>query len=126
MSIVGEDAPAVIKSYYQVLTSGVADYDDGRELIPLLADDLDFEGPIAGHVTGAEPFRQGVKGFIANVSKIDLIQEVHAPGGTAVLYNAHMPKGVVRFTEFFEFTEGRIQRLRLQYDPADYLAKGGG
>ncbi|TMR91048.1 nuclear transport factor 2 family protein [Nonomuraea basaltis] len=126
MTIVSEDAPAVIKSYYRVVTGGVEDYDDGRELVPLLADDLDFEGPIAGHVTGAALFRQGVKGFIANVSKIDLIQEVHGPDGTAVLYDAHMPKGIVRFTEFFKFADGKIQRLRLQYDPADYIAKGGG
>ncbi len=74
---------------------------------------------------GTTPFRQGVKGFIANVRKIDLIQEVHGPDGTAILYDAHMPKGVVRLTEFFEFADGKIQRLRIHYDPADYVAKGG-
>lgn len=126
MTIVSGSAPSVLQAYYRVLTGGIDNYEDGRELAPLLAEDLDFEGPIAGRVTGAAPFRQGVKGFIANVSKIDLIQEVHGPDGTAILYDAHMPKGIVRFTEFFQFADGKIQRLRLQYDPADYVAKGGG
>lgn len=126
MTILSEDAPAVLQSYYRVLTGGIDGYDDGRELVPLLAAGLDFEGSIAGHVTGADPFIQGVKGFIANVSRIDMIQEVHDTHGTAVLYDAHMPKGIVRITEFFRFADGKIQRLRLQYDPADYVAKGGG
>jgi len=126
MTIVREDAPTVLEDYYRVLTGGVDNYEDGQELVPLLAEDLDFEGPIAGRVTGATLFRQGVKGFVANVSKIDMIQEVHDSNGSAVVYDAHMPEGFVRITEFFTFTDGRIQRLRLQYDPADYIAKGGG
>ncbi|WP_067478975.1 nuclear transport factor 2 family protein [Actinomadura hibisca] len=126
MTVVSEAAPSVIQAYYRILTGGAENYGDGHELAPLLADDLDFEGPIAGRVTGAARFRQGVRGFIANVGGIDLIQEVHDPDGTAVLYDAHLPKGVVRFTEFFTLADGRIQRLRVQYDPADYLAKGGG
>lgn len=126
MTVVSDSAPPVIQAYYQVLTSGIDSYEDGRDLLPLLADDLDFEGPIAGQVTGAARFKEGVKGFIANVAKIELIQEVHDPNGTATLYDAHMPKGVVRIAEFFRFADGRIQRLRLHYDPADYIAKGGG
>ncbi|MBN6054142.1 nuclear transport factor 2 family protein, partial [Nonomuraea sp. RK-328] len=126
MTVVSDDAPSVIQAYYRVLTGGIENYEDGRDLVPLLADDLDFEGPIAGRVTGADRFRQGVRGFIANVSGIDLIQEVNGPDGTAVLYDAHLPKGVVRLAEFFTIADGRIRRLRLQYDPADYVAKGGG
>lgn len=125
MTVVGDNAPPVIQAYYEVLTSGIESYGDGRELLRLLADDLDFEGSIAGQVTGAAPFKEGVKGFIANVAKIELIQEVHGPDATATLYDAHLPKGVVRISEFFGFADGRIQRLRLQYDPADYIAKGG-
>ncbi|MFI6518210.1 nuclear transport factor 2 family protein [Spirillospora sp. NPDC050679] len=126
MTVVGDAAPPVIRTYYQVLTSGIENYQDGRDLLPLLADDLDFEGPIAGRVTGAAPFKEGVKGFIANVTGIEPVQEVHGPGGTATLYDARLPKGTVRIAEFFEIADGRIQRLRLQYDPADYIAKGGG
>ncbi|MFI6510324.1 nuclear transport factor 2 family protein [Streptosporangium sp. NPDC050855] len=126
MTVVGDDAPSVVQAYYRILTGGIETYEDGRDLAPLLADDLDFEGPIAGRVTGAARFRHGVKGFIANVTRIDPIQEVHGESDTAVLYDAHLPGGIVRFTEFFTLDNGRIQRLRLHYDPADYVAKGGG
>jgi hypothetical protein len=115
----------VVGTYYRILAGGIDNYRDGQELAPLLADDLDFEGPIAGRVTGAARFRQGVKGFIANVRRIDVLQEVTGPAGAAVLYDAELPQGVVRFAEFFTFTDGRISRLRLHYDPADYRAKGG-
>jgi hypothetical protein len=125
VTVVGESAPPVIQAYYRVLTGGIDNYQDGRDLLPLLADDLDFEGSIAGRVTGAAPFKEGVKGFIANVAKIELIQEVHGLGGSATLYDAHLPEGAVRITEFFQLADGRIQRLRLQYDAADYVAKGG-
>lgn len=126
MTVVSDRAPSAIRAYYRVLAGGIENYDDGQELALLLADDLDFEGSIAGQMTGAAPFLQGVKGFIANVSEIDLIHEVNGPEGTAVLYDAHLPNGIVRITEFFTVADGRIQRLRLQYDPADYVAKGGG
>jgi hypothetical protein len=115
-----------LRAYYRILTGGIENYEDGRELEPLLADDLEFDGPLAGHVIGAAPFKQGVKGFIANVSKIDVIQEVNGPEGSAVLYDAHLPRGTVRLAEFFTFADGKIQRLRLQYDPAEYIANGGG
>ena len=115
----------VLSDYYRILTGGIETYRDGEELAALLADDLDFEGPIAGRVTGAARFRHGARGFIANVDKIDIIQEVAAADRAAVLYDATLPKGVVRFAEFFTFADGRIQQLRLLYDPADYVAKGG-
>ncbi|WP_219417248.1 hypothetical protein [Pseudonocardia nigra] len=60
-------------------------------------------------MTGGAPFTQGVRGFVANVRKVELIQEVHDPNGTATLYDAHMPKGAVRIAEFFRFADGKIQ-----------------
>ncbi|WP_329055039.1 nuclear transport factor 2 family protein [Amycolatopsis sp. NBC_01488] len=125
MTVVSDSAPVVLREYYGILTGGIESYGDGRDLAPLLAEDLHFEGPIAGQRTGAAPFLQGVRGFIANIQKIDLIQEVHDPDGAAVCYDAHLPKGTSRLTEFFTFAEGKIQRLCILYDPADYLAKGG-
>jgi hypothetical protein len=125
MAVVSDSAPAVLREYYRILTGGIEAYGDGRDLTPLLAEDLHFEGPLAGRRTGAAPFLQGVRGFIANVQKIDLIQEVHDRDGTAVFYDAHLPEGTSRLTEFFTFAEGKIQRLHILYDPADYLAKGG-
>ena len=119
------DAPAPLGDYYRILTRGIDAYDDGRELLPLLDPDLDFEGPIAGRMAGAARFVQGVKGFIANVHAIHPIQLVVGDGQAATLYDADLPGGTIRFSEFFTIGDGIIQALRIQYDPADYIAKGG-
>lgn len=119
------DAPAPVSTYYRILVGGIDAYEDGRELLPLLSDSLDFEGPIAGRLAGATRFAQGVKGFISNVQSIDPIQLVANDTEAAALYDAHLPGGVVRFSEFFTLGDGIILTLRIQYDPADYMTKGG-
>lgn len=120
-----DSAPEVLRNYYRILIGGIDSYSDGSALAPLLDDDLDFEGPIAGKHRGAHVLVEGVKGFVAAVDKIDVVQDTHDAEGSAVLYDAHLPNGVVRMSEFFGFTAGRISRLRLQYAPEDYLGKGG-
>jgi hypothetical protein len=119
------NAPAPLSDYYRILVGGIDAYNDGRDLLLLVADSLDFEGPIAGKLTGATRFAQGVKGFISNVQSIDPIQLVATDTQAATLYDAHLPGGVVRFSEFFTLSDGTILALRIQYDPADYMAKGG-
>jgi hypothetical protein len=116
---------ATLRSYYAILSAGADAYRDGRGLLPLLADDFVFEGPIAGRVAGGARFAQGVRGFIENARTINVVQAVSGPTGAAVLYDAELPGGTVRFSEFFEFDDGRIRELRIQYDAADYVAKGG-
>ncbi|WP_324013498.1 hypothetical protein [Microbacterium sp. JZ37] len=124
--IVSSDAPRVLQEYYAVLTSGADAYGDGDALRPLLSDHLDFTGSLAGHIPDAtEGFLQGASGFVATVQGIELVQEVHGTSGSAVLYDATMPGGVVRIAEFFTLRDGVIDRLQLHYDGQDYLAKGG-
>ncbi|MFP3462719.1 nuclear transport factor 2 family protein [Arthrobacter globiformis] len=125
MTTLRGDAPGVLQAYYRILGAGIEAYDPGGEFRTLLADGLEFEGPLAGKRTGAGGFCQGVKGFIANVSDIDVIQEVHGLDGSAILYDARMPGGTVRFAEFFSISDGKITALRLHYDAADYTQKGG-
>ena len=125
MSTLSDDAPGVLQAYYRILGAGIGTYDPGGEFRTLLADDLEFEGPLAGKRTGAEGFCQGVKGFIANVMDFKVIQEVHGLHGSAILYDAQMPGGTVRFAEFFSISDGKITALRLHYDAADYTQKGG-
>lgn len=50
-----------IETYYEILQSG-ADRFDAEQLRAILAPQLVFEGPIAGHRVGAEPFCKGVVG----------------------------------------------------------------
>jgi ketosteroid isomerase-like protein len=125
MTTLSEAAPEVLQRYYRILAAGIDAYDPDGELRTLLADDLEFEGPISGKRTGAAGFCQGVKGFIANVSTIEVIQEVHGADGSAMLYDAHMPDGIVRITEFFRIRDGKISTLRIHYDPAEYMQRGG-
>ncbi|MBW9095384.1 nuclear transport factor 2 family protein [Microbacterium jejuense] len=116
---------ATLARYYDVLGAAAEAYRDGRDLLPLLADDFVFDGPIAGRVTGAARFAHGVRGFIENAGDITPLQVVIGDAAAAVLYDAEMPGGPVRFSEFFVFDGDRISELRIQYDAADYVAKGG-
>ena len=114
-----------LSHYYDILGAGVDAYADGSDLTPLLTDDFVFEGPIAGRIAGGSRFAHGVRGFIETVQAINLLQVVLGETGAAVLYDAEMPGGTVRFSEFFELEGDRIRELRIQYTAADYLAKGG-
>lgn len=119
-----ENSP-VLREYYAILRAGAHAYDGGRGLLPLLTEDFVFDGPIAGRIAGAARFAQGVRGFIEAVRELTPLQAVVGTDSAAVLYDAVLPGGVVRFSEFFEFDGGRIRELHIQYNPADYLAKGG-
>lgn len=119
-------ASATLREYYRVLTGGADAFGDGHDLRPLLSDHLDFTGSLAGHVSDAtDGFLHGVAGFISTVRSIDVVREIHGRNEAAVLYDAEMPGGPVRFAEFFTFHDGVIDTLNLHYDGPDYIAKGG-
>ena len=123
---ISPSAPAVLRNYYRILTSGAAACGQGDELRPLLSAQLEFSGSLAGHLPDAtEGFLRGVSGFIATVQRLDFVREVHDDRGSAVLYDAAMPGGAVRFAEFFTFRDGVIDSLFLHYDGPDCLSKGG-
>jgi hypothetical protein len=126
MSLVSSAAPAVLQSYYEILTGGAEAYGQGDALRPLLSEHLEFSGALAGHrLDSTDGFLHGVAGFIRTVQSIDFLTEVHDDHGSAVLYDARMPGGSVRFAEFFSYTDGVIGRLFLHYDGPDYINKGG-
>jgi len=119
-------APPALREYYRVLTAGSESFGDGGSLRALLSDHLDFTGSLAGHIPDAtDGFLQGVAGFISTVRSVHVVRDVHDQTGSAVLYDAQMPGGLVRFAEFFTFRDGVIDTLQLHYDGADYIAKGG-
>jgi hypothetical protein len=43
----------------------------------------------------------------------------------ALLYDAEIPGGSMRFAEFFRVEHGRITSIKLLYDAAQYRALGG-
>ena len=119
------DESPTLRRYYSILTGGADSYQDGRDLLPLLADDFVFDGPIVGRMAGGTRFAHGVRGFIETVRDITILQAVVTSTGAAVLYDAELPNGTIRFSEFFEFDGDKIRELRIQYAAADYRANGG-
>lgn len=119
-------APATLRAYYEILLAGIDAYGQGDALRPLLSEHLDFTGALAGHIPNArEGFLRGVAGFVATVQSVEFVREAHDERTSAVLYDARMPGGTVRFAEFFTLPEGVIESLHLHYDGPDYLTKGG-
>ena len=119
-----DDPADLLSAYYEILQAGVESYDRER-LSSILMPDLDFDGPIAGRVQGADRFTRGVAGFIETQLGIRFLQQVVTHDTAAVLYDADLPGGARRFAEFFRFGGGKIASIKLLYDPARYTAFGG-
>lgn len=113
-----------VEAYYELLRSGAERFDPAR-LKAVLSPHLVFEGPIAGHRIGAEPFCRGVTGFVAALRHLEMRQLVTAPGQAAACYDAELPEGTCRFAEFFELDAGMITTVRLFFDPKRYREAGG-
>lgn len=113
-----------VRTYYEILTSGIGAFDRER-LSAILAPDLMFEGPIAGQVVGSERFVKGVSGFVETLRCLHMVHQLYAEDMAAVLYDAEMPGGMVRFAEFLRIEDGKIHSLRLLYDPSEYRSRGG-
>ncbi|AIY02788.1 hypothetical protein ART_3189 [Arthrobacter sp. PAMC 25486] len=125
-NIVSTSAPQVLQAYYQFLTAGAASFGEGQGLRTLLSEHLDFTGSLAGHrPNSTEDFLHGVAGFVSTVRSLTVVREVHDGNASAVLYDAEMPGGMVRFAEFFTYLDGVIDTLHLHNDGQDYIAKGG-
>jgi hypothetical protein len=118
------DPADLVSVYYEILQAGAESYDPER-LRSILAPDLDFDGPIAGNVRGADRFTRGVAGFIQTQQRIRFLQQVVTPDAAAMLYDADLPGGTLRFAEFFRFEGSQIASIKLLYDPGRYTAFGG-
>jgi hypothetical protein len=115
----------VIGAYYDSWRDGIGSF-DGVHLGAILAEDLDFEGPIAGKRRGAVGFIGGLKRFVEGLrAPIRVLQQVDSGSQAAVLYDADLPEGTMRFAEFFDVGGGRIKAIKLLYDAAQYRALGG-
>jgi hypothetical protein len=119
------EAAELVDAYYASWEGGIPSFDEGR-LATVLAEDLDFEGPIVGRRRGAAGFIGGLRRFVDGLqAPVRIVARIDNPSAAAVLYDADIPGGTMRFTEFFEVGDERIQVLRLLYDAAQYRALGG-
>ena len=115
----------LIDAYYESWRNGISSFDEAR-LEAILAEDLDFEGPIAGKRQGAAGFIRGLSRFVEGLqAPIHVLEQFDSGKKAAVLYDADLPEGMMRFAEFFDVDAGRIRAIRLVYDAAQYRALGG-
>jgi ketosteroid isomerase-like protein len=125
LNIARTEAAELIADYYASWKEGISTFDEAR-VRGVLAENLDFEGPIAGKRQGAAGFVGGLKRFVEGLrAPIHFLQEIHSSDQAAVLYDADLPEGTMRFAEFFRVGEGRIQSIKLLYDAAQYRTLGG-
>ena len=111
----------LVRGYYASWDTGIAAFDEAR-LRQILAPDLLFEGPIAGSRRGVEGFLKGLADFVRATRAMHVIQRLHAGADAATLYDCELgeTRGTLRFAEFFQVANGRIQAIRLVYDPAEF------
>ena len=115
----------LISDYYASWKEGITTFDEAR-VRGVLAENLDFEGPIAGKRQGAAGFVGGLKRFVEGLrAPIRILQDIQSTNQAAVLYDADLPEGTMRFAEFFQVSGGRIQSIKLLYDATQYRALGG-
>ena len=113
---------AIVAAYYDSWQRGIAAFDEAT-LRRILAPDLLFEGPIAGSRTGSEGFVRGLADFAKSLRGLHMVQQVITGDEAAMLYDCELgsSSGTLRFAEFLALRDGRIQSIRLVYDPAAFL-----
>ena len=120
MTTTSATAAQLVGDYYDSWRNGIAAFDEPR-LRLILAPDLLFEGPIAGTRTGVEPFMGGLRRVAQALTELRMIQLVQSADGAAALYDCQLgASGTLRFAEFIAVANGRIQSIRLVYDPAEF------
>jgi hypothetical protein len=125
MEVANKVTAGLIDGYYDSWRSGDSSVDKTR-VSGILAENLDFAGPIAGKRQGSAGFIAGLTRFVEGLqAPIRIVQRVDSDQQAAVLYDADLPMGTMRFAEFLTVGAGRIQAIRLVYDAAQYRALGG-
>jgi ketosteroid isomerase-like protein len=114
-------AQELVSAYYASWTGGAEAFDEDQ-LRTILAPDLVFDGPLAGHRVGADYFIQGVHNVAKAVKDFRVVQRLDQSEEVSVLYECDMtrPEGTHRFAEFFRIQDGRIQGINLLYDGTEW------
>jgi ketosteroid isomerase-like protein len=104
-----------VRSYYQAWTKG-----NMPEARSLLADDLDFRGPIDAFAK-ADDFLVALAGFQRLLTRAELSREFYADDEAALLYDCvtASPAGTIRTAEFFRLRAGKIAEIRLVFDASE-------
>lgn len=109
------DTRQLIEKYHNAWTAG--DFATARGC---LTDNLDFKGTI-DTFNSADDFMAALKGFQGMLREVRVLQRHFDPSGAALLYDCDTstPAGAIRTAEFFSISSGRINAIRLVFDPTE-------
>jgi hypothetical protein len=118
---IAELTSSLVSAYYDCWTGGAATYDEAR-VRGILAPDMIFEGPVAGHRVGAEPFITALGRIAAALTDVRMIRQFQSGNEAVALYDADLtkPEGTFRFAEYFRIENGKIQEIKLVFDATKF------
>jgi ketosteroid isomerase-like protein len=96
---------------------------DFERLRSILADDVTFTGPM-GTASGADDYVQSLAGFAAGLDDI-AVEKMVADGDDVLTWFNLVPKGdgePVPVVNWCHLERGRVQRVRVTFDPRPLLA----
>jgi len=82
-----------------------------------VAEDVEFDGPIAGHTTGIDAYMQGLSAFAPVVTGMQIIAAFGDDTRALIMYDlATAPFGTLRTAELLTVKDGKIQADKLTFD----------
>jgi ketosteroid isomerase-like protein len=104
----------VVRGYYDAWTG--RDLDRARAY---LADDLDFQGTLR-RFSGADHFIPALGQFLEILEEVRLLKQVYEGEDAMMLYDCVTgPAGTIRTAEAFTVRDGKIQEIKLVFDPTE-------
>ena len=115
------DTKHVVSTYLKSWSSGTLDRDNARAM---LADDIDFRGPL-NTFTSADQVVAGLEHFAPTIERVEMIDELVVDDRAFSLFDVHFkgPMPPARFAEHFVVRDGKITRIRLVFDATE-IRKG--
>jgi hypothetical protein len=82
-----------------------------------VAEDIDFDGPIAGHTTGIDAYMQGLEAFARAVTSLKIIAALGDETQALIMYEVTTaPFGIIRSAERLTVQDGKIKADTLTFD----------
>ena len=82
-----------------------------------VAEDVVFDGPIAGHTTGIDAYMQGLNAFAPVVTGMQIIAAFGDDTQALIMYDlTTAPFGTLRTAELLTMKDGKIQEDKLTFD----------
>ncbi len=82
-----------------------------------VAEDVDFDGPIAGHTTGIEAYMQGLAAFARAITGVQVLAAFGDEEHALIMYEVTTgPFGTLRSAELLTIRDGKIQADKLTFD----------